>query len=449
MIEILNKLAATSGRNEKIELLCNSLAECPTLIRVMTLALDPLTSFGFKSIPQYTTSDVVAYNIEQALDQIELLIDMHHSQATIDIVTDVLSHMTADDQEVIKRVILKDLKCGVQLSTFNKAVDLYNATHYKPLDCKIHDYPCMLASAYKDKLIDKIFDKNEYAYCQLKCDGMRFNAVVRGTNVTFYGRSGKQLYIEDEDLISEFYAMSGGKNVVYDGELLIDVDDKLNCLDRKTGNGILNRAVRGTITTEQAKRIHAVLWDRLTLDQFESQVCDDVYSVRFDKLKRDYDCTWVNRRIHLVPNWIVNNKQQCVDHFTEMLDLGREGIIVKSPTNKWKDVRATDCVKFKQEKECDLLVIGDVPITNGKPMVGSVMTATSDKKLLVGVGSGFTEQERIDFYPHKLLGKIITIKYNDLIVDKLTGVYSLFLPRFVEVREDKSEADSLQDLING
>ena len=82
-------------------------------------------------------------------------------------------------------------------------------------------------------------------------------------------------------------------------------------------------------------------------------------------------------------------------------------------------------------------------------MIGSVMTATSDKKLLVGVGSGFTEQERIDFYPHKLLGKIITIKYNDLIVDKLTGVYSLFLPRFVEVREDKSEADSLQDLING
>jgi hypothetical protein len=41
------------------------------------------------------------------------------------------------------------------------------------------------------------------------------------------------------------------------------------------------------------------------------------------------------------------------------------------------------------------------------------------------------------------LGKIVAVKYNALIDDKKTGQKSLFLPVFVEIRDDKGVADTI------
>jgi hypothetical protein len=59
----------------------------------------------------------------------------------------------------------------------------------------------------------------------------------------------------------------------------------------------------------------------------------------------------------------------------------------------------------------------------------------------VNVGSGFTEEHRKTFWKENLVDRIVAIKYNMRIKNK-QGEDSLFLPVFIELRDDKDIADS-------
>ena len=73
------------------------------------------------------------------------------------------------------------------------------------------------------------------------------------------------------------------------------------------------------------------------------------------------------------------------------------------------------------------------------------MCRTRDGKVEFEVGSGLTEEDRAKD-PKFYLGKIIECKYNMLIEAKGRSTKSLFLPIFVRVREDKTQANSLEEL---
>jgi hypothetical protein len=55
-----------------------------------------------------------------------------------------------------------------------------------------------------------------------------------------------------------------------------------------------------------------------------------------------------------------------------------------------------------------------------------------------------TKSNQIE-YTKKVIGKIVTVKYNARIKDK-SGVESLFLPVFIELREDKDNAESSKSI---
>ena len=131
-----------------------------------------------------------------------------------------------------------------------------------------------------------------------------------------------------------------------------------------------------------------------------------------------------------------------------MLSEHLEGVIVKSPYNIWKDVRATDMVKFKAELDCDLRVIA-VETASGKyeGMLGALVCESDDHKVQVKVGTGYTDEMRSEFIKQDLIGKIVTITYNARIKDKnRPDVDSLFLPRFVEFREDKDVTNTSEEI---
>jgi hypothetical protein len=56
------------------------------------------------------------------------------------------------------------------------------------------------------------------------------------------------------------------------------------------------------------------------------------------------------------------------------------------------------------------------------------------------VGSGFNDEHRKNYKHQDLVGKIVAVKYNARIKNK-AGDESLFLPVFVELRQDKDIAD--------
>jgi ATP-dependent DNA ligase len=435
--EIFETLAGNASRNFKIDYL-NQHKDNKTLKEVIRLALDPYTQFFIRKIPHYGI--IGGDTLEQGLDQLTHLSKrMVTGNAAIEFLSTILARQTPDNAKVIERVIEKDLRCGVSESTANKI--------WPNL---VMEYPVMLASGYEDRLVEQI----EWpAYVQLKMDGMRFNAIVKNNQVEFRSRNGKLIDIPDVGFDAPFLALADHYKceMVFDGELLVADENELP-LDRKTGNGILNKAVKGTMIGTEAKKVRATLWDAIPFGEFEKEKSDEPYQHRFAKLdnaishvKNNYP-SFIHTLIKLIWHKQVSSLEEARSIFEKFLSDGQEGIILKTRNGVWENKRAKHQIKFKGEYECDLLCVGWEEGT-GKNVgrLGALLLESSCGQLKVGVGSGLTDDDRINI-GKDVVGKIIAIKYNAIVDDKQTNIKSLFLPIFLEVREDKQTADVLSSL---
>lgn len=431
--EFFESLASNNSRNFKIEQLEQQRNN--TLLReVVRLALDPFTQFYIRKIPKYTPNTGEGIALKFALDS---LYDLSSRQVTgnagIAHLKGMLEALNIEDAKVIERIIAKDLKCGVAISTANAV--------WTGL---VSEYPVMLCSQFEQKLVDKV---KFPALVQTKMDGMRFNAIVRNGAVEYRSRNGKEIQLLG-NLDEDFIALAGDIDCVFDGELI--VKDKGIILDRQTGNGILNKANKGTISDLEAHKVRATIWDVIPFIQFSEGRCDVPYGKRWDSL-----CTLVNKnkpnKVSTVQSWEVENYETAKALFEELLQRGEEGIILKDKSGVWEDKRAKHQIKFKGEMECDLEILA-VEEGTGKyaGKLGAVVCGSrleDGKRLTVSVGSGFNDAHRDNLWAIRdsLIGKIVAVKYNMRIQNK-QGEESLFLPIFVEVRSDKDVADSIGDI---
>lgn len=425
--EFLNSLAENASRNFKIDQL-NAKSDNETLREVIRLALDPFTQFYQRKIPEYTTDSK-----QTSLDQAMLaLYDLKErvvtGNAAIEYLRMLLSSVSADDAKVLERIISKDLKCGVDVSTANKV--------WSGL---IPEYPCMLCSPFEQKLVDKI---KFPAYAQMKMDGMRFNAIVRDGKVEFRSRNGKQILLLG-NLEAEFAALAGNVDCVFDGELLVMDDMTMQFADRQTGNGILNKANKGTISAEDAAKVHATVWDLIPYVAFVDGYCLTPYAKRFSTLQAIVDKQKSDgKKIWTVTSTIVETLEDAQEIFQGYLADGYEGIILKDGSGEWEDKRSKTQIKFKGELECDLKIVA-VEEGKGKAvgMLGAIICESADGIVKVNVGSGFNDAQRKQYWKENLVDKIVAVKYNARIKNK-TGEESLFLPVFIELRDDKDVADN-------
>jgi len=422
--EFFDGLAADASRNYKIDLLQANFDD-ETLKEVVRLALDPMTQFYQRKIPAYQPNHTPhAASLKSMLPALSDLSNrVVTGNAAIDRLTAILESVDADGAKVIERIIEKDLRCGVSVSTANKV--------WPNL---VMDYPCMLCSQYEEKLVNKI---QWPAYVQLKMDGMRFNAIVRNGAVEFRSRNGKEIQLLG-NLEEEFLALANGIDCVFDGELL--VNDKGIILDRQTGNGILNKANKGTIKIDEARKVHATIWDVIPYKAFVDGKCDVPYARRYETIQ----CMDLPKKIHLVETTVVYSLDAAHKVFEEYLAKGQEGIILKDYHGIWENKRTKNQIKFKGELECDLKIVGIQPGTGKyEGMLGAILCESADGVVKVSVGSGFNDDQRNQ--GDELIGKIVAVKYNARITNK-EGDQSLFLPIFIEVRDDKDTADSSKDI---
>jgi hypothetical protein len=425
--DFFEKLAANASRNYKIATLEQH--KNNTLLRdVVRLALDPFTQFYIRKIPEYTPQGVAT--LATALDSLyDLSSRIVTGNAAIEHLRSILSSLDESDAKVIERIIKKDLKCGFSVSTANKV--------WSGL---LKSYPCMLCSPYNEKLVDKI----EFpAMVQTKMDGMRFNAIVRSGKVEYRSRNGKEINLHKK-LDEVFTNLAGNIDCVFDGELLVS-DSTGEVLDRQTGNGILNKAVKGTITEEEASTVVATVWDCIPYLYFVDGLCPVDYKKRFQRLILATTNTLQSKVKH-VQYWEVNSLDEANVLFQELLSGGEEGIILKDMRGAWEDKRAKHQIKFKGELDCDLKIVDTIQGTGKyEGMLGSVVCESADGVVNVNVGSGFNDEQRKTLVCEELIGKIVAVKYNARIKNK-RGEESLFLPIFLEVREDKDHADSSGDI---
>jgi hypothetical protein len=430
--KFFDELAANNSRNFKLDTL-KANANDVILRQVISLALDPFTNFYIRKIPAYNPNKTsVNLNLKDAFPYLYQLCNrLVTGNAAIDHLTQLLEKVSADDAKVIERIIKKDLLCGVSISTANAI--------WPGL---IREYPVMLCSPYEQKLVDKI---KFPAYAQLKMDGMRFNAIVKDGAVEYRSRNGKELNLLGE-LDDQFLKMADGGDYVYDGELMVMFDGDHQFADRQTGNGILNKANKGTISATEAGLIHATVWDMLPYVLFCESYSDTPYATRFAKLGKMVEkVPSKDKRVWLVTSDIVNTMEEATEIFEGYLAQGLEGIILKDGSGIWEDKRAKHQIKFKGELECDLKIVGTEPHKKKPEWLGAIICESSDGIIKVNVGSGFNDEHRKSYKEKDILGKVVAIKYNARIKNK-AGEESLFLPVFVELREDKDIADSAKEV---
>lgn len=433
ILNILHKLTSESSRNGKIAILKQH-SDNQALQEVCRLALDPQVNFYVKAIPQYqpltgTPTQDIMYALQSLKPLMSRSVTGNDAKAHL---ANTLSLICSEDAEVIERVIGRDLECGVAVATCN---EVWGKDFIK-------EFPVMKASAFDAKVMAKM----KYpALAQLKLDGARAVA----SNKAIFSGNGKAfdfagvLEAEIAKLIPDGW--------YFDGELLVVGDDG-KAVPRKVGNGILNKALKGTITEADAKKVRYVVFDMIPIADYHHDLHRAPYQMRWESLRArvkhqmEADLK-INQYIELAPSVVVKSEEEATEVFNTWYKMGQEGIILKDMAGPWENKRSKHQVKFKGIESCDLICVATEEGTGkntGK--IGALVCETRDGKLRVNVGTGLSDKDR-ELDPSFYIDKIIEVEYNEVIATKTDrGTFSLFLPRFVTVRVDKDKANLFEEV---
>ena len=130
--------------------------------------------------------------------------------------------------------------------------------------------------------------------------------------------------------------------------------------------------------------------------------------------------------------------QQLDEFFSEALDLGFEGIMIKDVSAPYTCKRTVDWLKLKPALTVDLVVVGLMEGTgrNEGRLGALVCEGEDDGRLIqVNVGSGFSDTDRDEFWRDSdTVVDMVAEVQADSITQNQDGTYSLRFPRFVRFR---------------
>lgn len=434
ILEILNELAATSSKNEKIAILTRE-KNNDTLKAVFKAAYDPTINYYIKKIPH-----VLGYNatetLEDALNKgLQCLSNRTHTgNSAIGFLVILLNTLSKSDAEVLSRIIQRDLKVGCSESSANKV--------WKNL---IPEFPYMRCSLIKGIKFDT-WKWKEGVYSQLKADSLYANLDVIDGVAILTSRNGNEFPIEKFPQIEAEVLALGISGYRVNGELQVSRNGII--LPRQIGNGILNSVSKGGDFEAGDTPVYSV-WDVIPVaSAIPKGKCSQTYTQRFNTLKTMFSNT---THINIIETRIVHSIEEAYEHYFEQLAKGLEGTIIKNPSGTWSDNTSKDQVKLKLEVQVELRVKGFIA-GNGKnaSTFGSLLCESECGLLETGVGSGITDNDGLRdalFTNPNTIDSIITVKFNNIMPPtKSNPKWSLFLPIFIEVRNDKTVADTLQKI---
>ena len=427
--DTIHSLEATSSTNKKQAIL-ETVKDNLWVKLFFIYALHPRYQFGVKKLPPYIGGVHRQSSCEVVMDAAErLLADKTHMKEFFD---DVMETMTAKEYNVLRRICRKDPGVGVSKALANRVWE--GLTDTKVYLCK--------AEPISEKNKKNI---NFPCYVQKKEDGARCICFCLDETVIFLSASGKE-YTKLDHLS---HLLKTKLPMVLDGELLV-YDKNGNTLSRKEGNGILNKSIKGTITDEEAERVHYVIWDAIIPSvYFGHNEATLPYYQRLCICKEYTEPGFID----VVDTVIVDSWQEVMKQFNDHIRRGHEGVIVKNTDFLWKGKRIKDQLKLKLDLDVTLKVTGfqyGEQGTKYENCLGALNCESSDGILKVSVGSGFSDDFRESFSTkyaaHDFISDPIFIEVRSNGTIKNDEGWSLFLPRMIELRTDKTEADSFETI---
>lgn len=322
-------------------------------------------------------------------------------------------------RDLLIRVLLKDLKIGMNVKSINKAINGL-----------IPMFDVMKASSYDDK--NSIGFNKKASKCgymmMIKENGIRGEIIKENGHIVVKSRQNKIVEGFDE-LDKAFQNMPDG--YLYEGEILKVGEFNTSKEQFKETDKIYS--IKG-----KKRNLMIKLFDLIPLDKFNEGEWG-VKAIERKKMLKEF----VDKNNHPLVQFAdiiyqgkdINIIQKKLEEVSK--DGYKEGLMVMLNDGKYEAKRTKLILKCKLFNTIDLRVV-DIKESKEKPgTMGSAIVMY--KGNTVGV-SGWKEEDKVYYYqnPQELIGKIIEIKFKEVTVDK-NGVESLQFPNVVRIRFDKDE----------
>jgi DNA ligase-1 len=424
--DIIARLEADNSRLAKEQIIEEAMNEgLDEFFEGVSMTLDKLHTFGVKQVPEATVDGQgLAWEpFNELADSLyKRKLTGHAAKDAIEL---AMSVATIDQWNGwYRRILIKDLRCGVSEKTVNKVAKKLKLDKYK-----VPVFECMLAhdSANHEK---KVKGKK---LLEPKLDGVRCITVVdyESRTVTQYTRNGKVLenFTHITDAL-EGYMDEIGRSYVLDGEVVSDsFQDLMKQVHRKSN-----------VKAQDAK---LALFDIVPLVEWKQGESIQGQRRRSNMLKTFANIFSDTGCIEIVPQTEVDldtmvGEVEFKDYNKKMVEGGYEGIMIKDIDSVYQCKRSTAWLKMKPFIEVSLEVknVEEGTGRNEGKLGAFVCEGTDDgKKINVNVGSGFSDANRDEFWTGRdnIPGQVVEVRA-DAITQNQDGTYSLRFPRFLRFR---------------
>jgi len=396
------------------------------LFEGMKMALDNLYTFGVKKVPSHSGPDGQGLPWVAFKELCHLLytrqLTGHDARDAIELALSASTQSQWNDW--YRRILIKDLRCGVSEKTINKVKK--NA---------IPVFECMLAhdGANHEK---KVAGKK---LLEPKLDGVRVITIINAENktATMYSRNGKLL----ENFGHITTALEANielfeRSIVLDGEM---VSSSFQALMKQVHR-------KSDVQSEDAR---LMLFDILPLSEFQKGK-SVLGQKRRSNLLRSMKATFDKiGSIDTIPQLEVDlgtavGELQFKQYNKDAIEAGFEGIMIKDVDAIYECKRSVSWLKQKPFFEVSLAVVA-IEEGTGKNQgrMGALICEGEDdgKAIAVNVGSGFTDDQRIEFWTNKesLVGQIVEVRADAATISQDSeSTWSLRFPRFLRFRGFKA-----------
>ena len=325
-----------------------------------------------------------------------------------------------------RRVIIKDLRCGISEKTLNKV--LGNTEWQIPV------FTCQLATD-SEKHVAKMTGIKRL---EQKLDGVRVLAVVTKTTVNLYSRNGKpfdnfpQIVDSLENIKNKFAKLFQAcpHGFVLDGEII-----------GESFQALMKQAQRKTDV--QTDGMTYSVFDVIPLADFERGFWNAQQHKRLAILE-EYRAVFEMTNCVRIMDGIEVDLDTAEGHdilrryAEDAVAAGFEGIMIKDLGAPYECRRSTFWMKWKPTITVDLNIVGFEEGTGrNQGRLGAIICEGDDngRRINVNVGSGLSDANRDEYWSARdqLLGDVIEVEA-DAVTQNQDGTYSLRFPRFVRFR---------------
>ena len=415
--KFIEEMRATSSSTDKVAIIKRSSA---FIHKVLEATYNPYKQYHITSKTCKKNSGLFKYNTHTEV--FTLLDDLTNRVYTGH---DAIAQVNGYEANILKgelvyKIIDKDLDIRVGASIINKAIPGLIPT-----------FKVALAQNYEGKC-----DWNDRWWVSRKLDGVRCLAITdEEGKCKLYSRMGKEFTTLDK--VKEAIEATGIINSVFDGEICL-VDEEGN----EDFQGVMKQLRR---KNHQIENPAFMIFDMLFKPEFEAEKSERKLYSRLIILKQWLRGRFIDESILRFTHQTLITDQDHFEYWNTIENKDSwEGLMLRKDVG-YEGKRTKNLVKVKSFHDAEYEVLGwDIDqhevVREGKSVSMTMLAQVwiEHKGHIVKVGSGFTQEQRLEYMDGSIVGKTITVQYFEETKNDRGGI-SLRFPTVKVVHGDKRE----------